>query len=576
MRRRTSLAAVLALGATWAASACGIPSDKAPEIIGDAPSDFDQSSGIDTEVYGPTTKPEETVENYLKAAAGDPDGRDDRLNAFTGGAEHEFSDPAEGIDLLADTKVLLESSSGLDAATVTVTGSVVGTYLPNGSVRMNPAPRAYEESFTLQREGDVQDVWQISMPPNQAMLDYLHFTAVYEEAPLYFRAGPQDLLVPDLRWIFADLDVEADRRLRLGWLLLGPSEFVSVAARSAIPEGTSGRTTTTDGEAGVELTTLGATVEEDAARAIAAQIAWSLGLDADFTLTIDGGEVFRGSLENWRNWNAIPTPAELSETGYFIAEDMVWEYSDQQVATDSPTHPWVGFTLEGLQQVAVGPGDDIAAIVQVSGTDTLQIGEGADAMTVMAGLSGDLADPQWLSGSAVIVVDDGTPTAVDIGSGAIQPLAVGNAVTSLALAADGRRLAFVEDGLVWIAPLSIDADGNIQAGDRRPVGLDIADVTDVAWSSENYLWVAGVRGDQRLFMVAIDNSRTDPQDWTLGLDIAQIAANPADPVESSLNRGEPVLVIANATLYRVYSSGPVEVQNGDQPVAATAPFTVLR
>jgi hypothetical protein len=575
MRRRTSLAAALALGATWAATACGIPSDRAPEVVGDAPSDFDQSSGISTEVYGPTTKPEETVANYLKAASGDPDGRDDRLNAFTASEAHEFSNPDEGIDLLDDAHVALDSSSGLDAATVKVTGSVVGTYLPNGSVRMNPAPRAYEESFSLQREGDVQDVWKIAMPPNQAMLDYDHFTAAYEQAPLYFRAGSRDLLVPDLRWIFADLDAETERRLRLGWLLLGPSEFVSFGARSAIPENTNGQTAAPDGDVGVELTTLGEAVDEDTTSAIAAQIAWSLGLEGDFTLTIDGSEVFTGSLANWRDWNAIPPSAELSETGYFIADDMVWEYSDQEVAAVSTVHPWVGFTIPGLRQVAVGPGDEIAAIVQVSGTDTLQIGSGEDAMRVMAELGGDLADPQWLSENMVVVVDDGTPTAVDVNSGAAQPLAVWDSVTSLALAADGRRLAFVEDGLAWIAPLSVDADGNIQAGDRRPIGLDITDVTDVAWSSENYLWVAGVREDDRLFMVAVDNSRTEVQDWILGLEIAQVAASPADPVESNLPRGEPVLVVANATLYRVYSS-PVEVQNSDQPVAATAPFTVLR
>ncbi|MCD0446758.1 hypothetical protein LO763_24365 [Glycomyces sp. A-F 0318] len=575
MRRRTSLAAVLALGVTWAASACGIPSGKAPEVIGDAPSDFDQSSGTSAEVYGPTDKPEETVQNYLKAAAGDPDGRNDRLNAFTVGGEQEFSDPSTGLDLLAGAHVAIDSNAGVGSATVKVTGSVVGTYLSNGSVRMNSAPRDYDESFTLQRES-LQDNWKITVPPNQAMLDYSYFTTAYEEVPLYFQAGQRDLLVPDLRWIFADLDPEIDRRLRLGWLLLGPSEFVSVAARNAVPEGTAGRVGDEDGEVGIELTTaLGDAVDEDTSRAIAAQVAWSLGLDSDFTLTVDGGEAFHGSLDNWRAWNAIPASDALSETGYFIAEDTVWEYtSNEEVTTASADHTWVGFTLAGLRQVAVGVDGRIAAVVQGAGTDTLQVGTRDDAMQVMAQLSGSLADPQWLSDTTVMVIDDGTPTAVDTRTGAVQTLEVGDAVTSLALAADGRRLAFVEDGLAWIAPLSVNADGNLQAGEPKPIGLDITDVTDVAWSSENYLWVAGVRGDDRLLMVAVDNSRTEVQDWTLGLDIAQVAANPADPVESSLNRGEPVLVVANATLYRVHFSGPVEVENGNHAVAATAPFTV--
>jgi len=575
MRRRTSLAAALAVGTAWVASACGIPAGKAPEVIGDAPTDFDQSSGTSAETFLPTDDAVGTVQNYLKAAAGDPDGRNDRLLAFTV-SEQQFSDPTTGIDLLADTAVVVDSSNGIDSATLTVTGSVVGTYLPDGSVRMNSAPRDYDESFTLQRES-LQDVWKALVVPSQVMLDYDQFVSAYEKAPLYFQAGQRELLVPDLRWIFGDLDTEVAQRLRLGWLIQGPSEFTRFSTRNAIPEGTTGKPTDDDGTVHIDLVLAEAVEGEATEDAIAAQVAWSLGLDDDFVLTIDGNVTFEGSLGNWREWNAIPVPADLPETAYFIAEDTVWEFtSSQQVTTTSADHSWVGFSVAGLRQVAVGPADKIAAIVQGSGGDTLQTGTSETAMQAIADLGGDLADPQWLSADTVIVIDDGTPTAVDPMSGAIQTLAVGEQVTSLALSADGRRLAYVEDGLAWVAPLSIDADENIQVGDRKPIGLDIAEVTGVAWSSENYLWVAGERGDDRLFMVAVDNSRTEVQNWTPGLEIAQIAANPADPVESSLNRGEPVLVVANTTLYRVHSTGPEEVQNGNHAVAGTAPFTVLQ
>ncbi|WP_284075282.1 LpqB family beta-propeller domain-containing protein [Glycomyces harbinensis] len=570
MRRRTSLAAALALGVTWVASACGIPSDKAPEVVGDAPSDFDQSSGTSAEAFGPELDAVPTVENYLKAAGGNAEGRDDRLNAFTA-SEKQFSEPSIGIDLLDNISVVTASATGVTSATVTVTGSVVGTYLPDGSVRMNAAPRDYDETFTLQRE-TLQDLWSISVLPSQAMLDYDQFTAVYEQAPLYFEAAQSELLVPDLRWIYRDLDAEL--RLRLGWLLGGPLEFARFSARNAIPEGTSGKPVADDGVLRIELS-LGEAVEPDTHAAMAAQVAWSLGLDNRFVLIADGEEVFDGSLSDWRGWNAIP--ADLPETGYFVADDTVWEYDSENVTTESPDHPWVGYQVAGLRQVAVSPEDQIAAVVRTAGVDTLQTGTSSSAMRVITDLSGNLADPQWLSAGTVIVVDDGVPTAIASSGGTVQTLAVGTDVTDLALAADGRRLAYVEDGSAWVAPLSIDADGNIQVGDPRRIGHDITDVTGVAWSSENYLWVAGVRGDDRLFRVALDNSRTDVQSWTLGLEIAQIAANPADPVESNpLNRGEPVLVVANATLYRVQSSGPEEVRNGEQAVAGTAPFTVLQ
>ncbi|WP_030155688.1 LpqB family beta-propeller domain-containing protein [Glycomyces sp. NRRL B-16210] len=574
MRRRTSLTAAVALGTTWVLSACGIPAGKAPEVMGDAPSDFDQSSGTSAETFAPTTNAEETVQNFLKAAAGEADGRNDRLHSFTVDAEQQFSDLSAGLDLLAGVDVAIGADS-LESATVKVTGSVVGTYLPDGSVRMHSAPRAYDESFTLQREG-LQDIWKIATLPTQVMLDYNQFSSDYGSAPLYFQAGMTELLVPDIRWIYNDLDAETDRRQRLEWLVQGPSDFVAFSARNAIPEGTLWKTSNDDGTARIDLTR-GETVDSDTASAIAAQIAWSLGLSGEFVLAIDGEAVVSGALRTWRSWNAIPASLGNQENGYFIADETVWEYTGSlQVTAVSEDHPWVGFSVEGLRQVAVGPSGKIAAIVDGGGRDVLQVGSTTSMRALDGGLGGDLSDPQWLGSRTVVVIDDGVPTTVDSSSGSAQTLAVGTDVTAMSIAADGRRLAFVEEGVAWVAPISVDADGNIQAGEPRRIGLDISDVTDVAWSTENYLWVAGLRGDDKLFRVAIDNSRIEVQKGIGGVVIEQIAANPADPVESNLNWGEPVLVVSDSTLYRVFVNGPDAVDNEGQLVQASSPFTVLR
>jgi hypothetical protein len=197
-------------------------------------------------------------------------------------------------------------------------------------------------------------------------------------------------------------------------------------------------------------------------------------------------------------------------------------------------------------------------------------------MREVAGLSGNLTDPQWLEDDAVLVIDDGVPTLVVPSSGATQSLGVGDAVTDMALAADGRRLAFVEDGHAFVAPLGLDADANLTVGDPGRIGLDVENVADVAWSSENDLWVAGERGgDDQLLRIAIDNARTVLQQTGTFLPITQIAANPADPARPNADRGEPVIVVASSTLYRVYTEGPDEISNDGQPVEGSAPFTVL-
>lgn len=570
MRRRTSLAAAAALGTAWALTACGIPTDKAPEVVSDAPTDFDSSSGASPETFTPTTVADETVENFLKAAAGDPASRNDRLNSFTESGEAQFSEAQEGIGLVADLGFAVDASD-LYSATVTVTGSVVGLYQEDGSVRMYTSPGDYNETFTLHRE-ETQDAWKMDALPMQVALDYDYFGEAYVQAPMYFQAGQAQLLVPDLRWIYDELDAETRHRLLFEWI--EPSEFASQSARNAIPRGTSGKITSEDGAVQVDLS-LGEAIDDETAEAIAAQLVWSLGLTGEFKLITDGETRAEGEAMEWRKWNAIPRG--LPETAYFIANDTVWEYTaNQQVTMESAAHPWVGFSVVGLQQAAIGPGDKIAAVVAGSGGDVLQTGTSSSTMRAVPGLSHDLADPQWLTRDTVLIIDDGVPTLVVPATGATQQLGVGDELTAMTLAADGRRLAYVEDGFAWVAPLSLDADGNVTVGDARQIGPDIANVTDVAWSSENYLWVAGERGDDKLFRVAIDNSQTDPQVGTEPFpQITQIAANPAAPENAIPGRGEPVIIVANATLYRVFAAGPDEVTNEGEPVGGTAPFTVL-
>lgn len=574
MRRRTSLAAAAALGAAWALTACGIPTNNSPEVVGDAPTDFDSSSGANPTVFKPTTSAEETVENFLKASSGDPASRDDRLNAFTVSGNEPFSEPSEGIRLVADLGIAVSSTEDIYSVTVEVTGSVVGTYLEDGSVRMNPTASGYDETFTLQRD-DIDDLWQMNTLPKQVALDYDYFTAAYEQAPMYFQSGQAEILVPDLRWIYEELDAETRQRLLFSWLSLGPGDFAEVSARNAIPADTVSKISSGDGGVQVDLSP-SETIDDKTANAIAAQIVWSLDIDGGFTLTTDGDVREEGDAADWRSWNLIPE--NLPETAYFIANSTVWEYSaDQTVTQHSAEHSWVGFKTNGLQQLAVGPTEKIAAIVAGSGGDVLQTGASTATLREVADLSGELADPQWLDGGTLLVIDDGVPTLVIPSTGATQPLGVGEDVTAMALAADGRRLAYVEGGHAWVAPLGLDADGNLTVGGPRRIGLDIENVADVAWSSENYLWVVGERGDDELFRVAIDNSRTVAQDGTGTFpSIMQIAANPADPARPNADRGEPVIIVANSTLYRVFTASLDPVTNSGEPVNGTAPFTVLQ
>ncbi|WP_051393436.1 LpqB family beta-propeller domain-containing protein [Glycomyces arizonensis] len=577
MRTRIlACAAVSCLAAPMLAS-CGVPESSSPEVVQAAPTDFGQSSSVEAESFLPTEDAITTVEHFLRAASGDPVGRDDRLHEFTDD-EREFSAPADGIGLLDVDIDLGDDTADLNTTTVVVTGTVVGTYLPDGQVRMNDTPREYEEEFVLER-GGFQENWSISELPSQVMMLRDQFERSYEQAPLYFQAtGQNDLLVPDLRWVYRNLDEATDHDIRLNWLIQGTSEWVRQSARSVIPVGTvSEPITEEDGVVQIDLT-LGEGADPDAATtdAIAAQIAWSLGLTGRFELLFNGEQRAEGTLEKWRDWNAIPSGGD--EIGYFIAEDTVWQFTSEAITDASADHPWVGFSEPGLRQVAVADDDQIAAVVAAETGLELQTGAGEGAMSTVEGLAGDLRDPQWLTDGTVMLVDDGVLTTVDTGSGAVQTLA-GEAVEALAVAPDDHRIVYVEDGRAWAAPLSHDADGNLQIGKPERIGLAITGVTDVAWGSEDFIWVAGERAghDDKLFLVSIDNVEVEDQSGTSGLPLAEaIAARPADPLAAGQNRGEPNIAVIGDDLYRVHSSGPQPIENADgQIVQGSAPFTVL-
>lgn len=578
MRTRT-LACVVAAAcaAAPALASCGVPDSSEPEALQAAPTDFDQSSSVEVESFLPSPDAITTVDHFLRAASGAQEGRDERLQAFTDD-DREFSAPADGIGLLDGVDISLgDGSDDLNTVTVTVTGSVVGAYLPDGQVRMNDPPREYEERFTLERDGFQED-WSISDSPSQVMMLRRQFESSYAQAPLYFQAtGQNDMLVPDLRWIYRNLDEATDNDTRLDWLLQGPSEWVRQSARSVIPRGTVEQTTEEDGVVHIDLT-LGEGTGPDAGTtdAIAAQIAWSLGLSGQFELRIDGEEVASGTLADWRDWNAIASGG--GEIGYFIAEDTVWQFQNDVVTDTSADHPWVGFSTPGLEQVAVSTDEQIAAVVATGGGLELQVGSGEGDMATVRGLEGDLRDPQWLTADGTLmIIDDGVLTVVDAATGAVEPLA-GQSVQSLSVAPDGHRIVYVEDGAARAAPLSHDADGNLQFGQYQRLGFDITDVTDIAWGSEDFVWIAGSREgyDDKLFLVSIDNAETENQLGTSGFPLADgIAAKPADPVEPDQNGGEPTIVMIGSDLYRAYTSSlqPVEDRDG-MIIQGSAPFTV--
>ncbi len=386
MRRRTSFTAVVSLGAVWAMSACGIPTDKDPEVIGDAPTDFDASSGAAPETFEPTLVAEETVGNFLKAVSGDPDSRDDRLNLFTVSGEEHFSEPSEGIRLVADLAIEpVHDANDLDSATVTVTGSVVGTYLEDGSVRMNATPADYDETFTLQRE-DIQEVWKMNSLPMQVALDYDYFSECVRAGAdvLPGRAGRAPRPRPALDLPTSSTPRPASACSSNGSSSAPPSSPASRRATRSRPAPSASSRPRTAPSRSTSRSARPSTTRPP--RPLPRR---SSGASASTAISCSPRMARPGPRARRRDWRELerhpawtcPRPRTSSPTARCGSTR-----ADQRVTQNSPEHPWVGFQR---RRPAAGRGrargDQIAAVVAGSGGDVLQTGANASTMRAVTG-----------------------------------------------------------------------------------------------------------------------------------------------------------------------------------------------
>jgi len=141
------------------------------------------------------------------------------------------------------------------------------------------------------------------------------------------------------------------------------------------------------------------------------------------------------------------------------------------------------------------------------------------------------------------------------GSGSLR------SISTVAVAPDGRRLALVAGGRLWVAVLSTNGDGvqMLQPGQVLTAGL--RRISAVDWSSETWLAVAGSRSDRNrvaIFEMTVDGSEVRTRLDDIGTEsVSYLAAYPVSPVSGS-DSSDTVAYVANGDAFDVLS-GPVKV-----------------
>ncbi|MGH8791593.1 MAG: GerMN domain-containing protein [Stackebrandtia sp.] len=581
--RAVAVAAIL----TVTLAGCGVPAGGPVNRVEEVPRDARGAGAADdARVMKPTRAADETAENFLRAAAGDWGGRDARLDEFVEGT-WRWSEHSAGIQLLrlddASPSVEVDST---EQATAKVTGELVGVYGQDGQVKPVSGSDEYSATFQLTRES-AADTWTIDDPPRQVALLNDEFDRQYQATPLYFHAvdDSRDTLVPDLRWLpaFDPGDERAYTQLA-DWLVAGPSEWIESTVVNSFPSGVSRKSVTVDEDTvTVDVSSESASTPVDDFKSMSAQLAWSLGLSEDMRLTlqVDGQERLTKPVSNWSARNRAPSDDD-------DARSLVYYINDGTIRANDPEAPFAGEQPEGLREAVLESGRDrMAAVVAVDGGYGLMHGAPQGQETGLHRVddfwTAELEDPQWLDRSRLLVLADEKPTVVNVDSGDTTEVSVSSdadSMTAMALAPDGRRVAYVADGRVWMAPLTV-SDDKVQIGAARQIGEEIRDVVDVGWSQETRLLMIGDASgtDEWLWEISIDNASQTAVSDALNVPKGESLAVRCNPPARAGTVGQPAVVASRGEIFRVFASeSPIELlefedADGDVVVAeGAAPF----
>ncbi len=569
--RRRLAAAGLALSVAVAAAGCGISSTNAPTDVGDALVS-DTSLGSDVVRAAPDPNSVSTVEDlvrtYFKAAVGGGKAAINPVKAFfTENYKRTWLEPSNPNQLtivrLIDSPV---RETSVDRRTsVRVRYRIVGVLTDQGRVDelVDPVTRTMrfwvqpaEETSSRLRIDEIQGE---PAPRGGLLLSDEALIDLYRPQPVYFWDSEPSRLVPDLRYLPLTLNTEQRAFKILQWLIDGPSGWLTGAQR--LPSGTAPKAQFVilhNGAFVVNLTAQAGASGQDDINRLYYQLRWSLRTPAgapEVELQIEGKvQDIPGTADEYLQYNLTN---ELGSAG------QKFDIVDQRVVPlpAGATPPAVLTAKENLNVLyaALNRARTLAAFVRVAsdGRRFLQFARERKAGKVDAKINSSfsMGRPAWVPGTNdhFVVTSGGRMYAVaaaDGRSAEITPNQVGN-VTRVAVAPDGRRVAFVASGQVFVASLKWDGERVTVGSNPRRLLAGHLSASTVAWQSESWLYVAGTAGNApAMWRVTADSVVAENLSKELrGVTPTDLIAYPAAPATTSRLAGELIVLTGQPGAY---------------------------
>jgi hypothetical protein len=532
---------VLLLAIVLGLAGCGVTATDRPVDEGDA------AAGQPGPGAGPRVlprpsdagQPDELVTNFLMAAAGGGAQANERMTEYLAGAAlGGWTDPAN-----------------VDNPELSVVRVVAGpSMLLRDAVRGTPVTVQYQPVGTLTDRGRVDELTSLSTqtvtfwvtfideqlnlriseiegwPPGQLLLSDQALTEYYQMQPIYFWDRDYTALVPDLRYVPLTITEEQRAKQRLTWLAAEPPPWLSGTVQS-LPVGTTSELTAApQGVLQVRLSQAGiAPDDHEAAKRLMFQLQWSLSGGEGvpkIDLYIDGQPVAVEFSE--------PEFREALHTWFYRAEEVRYDIVNGVVAP-LPA-PLVETDNSGVVSAAIRREPAAAALVRSDGFGRRSLSilteDGPRPVDLPANTT--LGRPSFVPGTETVLVptggSNGRLMAVPIGG--VSTDATGGRLSGVSVAAvspDGRRVAIIADGALYVAPLNVST-GTVTVGSAtRQLLAGQLTASTVTWTAESWLLVAGVRGDDEptLWRVTADGVvARDLSVSLLGLRVADLVCWP--------------------------------------------------
>ncbi|MDQ7907773.1 LpqB family beta-propeller domain-containing protein [Phytohabitans sp. ZYX-F-186] len=617
MRRRTVLAAAaaaLAVGLTG----CGIPDETQVRDIGPGPKSGKPTSrggGAGPPSREAATTKESFTTNFLAAGAGEPDKMELRIKGFVReDAREDYTMGREAkVNLARLRKPPVYTDLGKETWKVSLDVDHVGVLDAEGSV--GPAElKGSSVEFTISgTEGD--NNWYVTDPPESMLLSTDALAQFYTPHTIYFWSADRKTLVPDARYLPSELDKGRQPTQIVEWLTKGPPDWLEPAV-SPLNDNAKSNQNVPYPKDRLEVAFNAAAAEPppgidnvDMVLQLGQQLMWSLRsfVQVDLQLSLDGERARTFTKDQaFYSANAAnrapegPEEEDAQPERFALVGGKIYRLKG---SPDGGTQPLPRLLLadgvnEGILSAALAreATDEAlrtaaALVTQKDGKFQLRlvaaVGDGTEAPVTSGGFT-SMGRAVWLKAPmdvGLVVANKQLYQFTPQGRLDRVPLPAGidGNVADVSAAPDGRRIAVLAKGQVYVLGIARGVKVEVEDGSYRQVPTPLKSASAVDWSEETKVVVAGTSHDDKpaVWEVSIDGALAEQQQvGDPGGTVRHLVAYPDDPVVSGFTT--KVMYSREGAAFDLDGVNPTieagEVMgapDGVTPAQVTAPFFLL-